>query len=234
MNNLIKTSFFALVMSLFTSFSYADDIDLIDKEQVAYDANILLIMDVSGSMDWSLDSDSDAADDASDPARITVLRTALNTLLNDPEVQNINFGLSTFAGDSSFTQQTANGISYPVSPIDSIAETILDQNPLFDHPGTSFLPPTTDATQTTRSYLQTIANTWNPYGGTPIVDALFEGALYFRGLPTNWGRHDPSKIRAAHPSTYVGLLQDSTTTTTENQCNSLPCTGASCNATAVC
>ncbi|KAG1694655.1 hypothetical protein GQR58_006656 [Nymphon striatum] len=211
----------------------ADDIDLISAEQIAYDANVLLIMDVSGSMEWGLTSDSIPANPADN--RLSTLQTALSALLSDPEMVNINFGLSSFAGDTTVDSysQTAHGISYPVSPIDADAETILDQNPLFDHPGTSFLPPTTPG-QKTRDYLQTISNTWVPYGGTPIVDSLFEAALYFRGLPTNWGKHDPSKIRAAHPSTYVGLLEDSTVSTTAFQCNSLPCSGASCNASKTC
>ena len=235
MYTVIKRLTFVLCI-IFTNVINADDIDLISSEQIAYNANILLIMDVSGSMDFSLNSDAYAADTTADPKRVTVLRSALSNLLNDPEIQNINFGLSSFAGDTSSDSfsQTAHGISYPVASIDEIAETVLDQNPEFDHPSTSSLPPTTGPDQTTRSYLQTVSDTWNPWGGTPIVDALFEAALYFRGLPTNWGRHDPSKIRAAHPSTYVGLLQDTTETTSGQQCNILPCSGTSCNATKTC
>ena len=200
----LKNSFLAILFSSLSFMVNAADIDLIDAEDVAYDANILFIMDVSGSMKW--DTNGVVPSDPS-TSRINVLRTALSTLLNDPEMANINFGLSSFAGDTSTDSysQTAHGISYPVSSIDAPAEAVLDQNPLFDHPGTSFLPPTTGPTQLTRSYLQTIADTWQPYGGTPLVDSLFEAALYFRGLPTNWGRHDPSEIRAAHPSTYVGI-----------------------------
>lgn len=235
MFSLLKKISFSLVL-IISSALFADDIDLISLEQTAYDANILMIMDASGSMDWN--SNGGIADplDPNNPSRMAILKNALTSVLNDPDLKDINIGLSSFAGDLSHSgyHQTAHGISYPVSPIDKSAQQVLDQNPLFDHPGNSFLPPTTSTVQTSRSYLQTIANTWTPHGGTPIVDALFEGALYFRGLPTNWGRHDPSKNRAAHPSTYVGLLEDTTSTTTGLQCNDLPCEGDSCNDTKVC
>ena len=229
----VKKIILAFLMFGLASTVLADDLDIINAEAQAVDANILFIMDVSGSMEFDATSNIVAADPAN--SRMTILRSALGTLLSDPKMKDINVGLSSFAGDTTVStfSQTAHGISYPVSSIDADAETILDQNPLFDHPGTSFLPPTTSG-EITRDYLQTISNTWVPYGGTPIVDALFEASLYFRGLPTNWGRHDPSKIRAAHPSTYVGLLQDVTTSTTAYQCNSVACSGSSCNATSTC
>jgi len=211
---------------------FADDIDIFNAEKPAANSNILFVMDVSVSMDWEVDSDTVPSDPAN--SRMSILRNALSTLLTDPDMVDINVGLSSYAGDSTVatTSQTAHGISYPIASIDADADTVLDSNPLFDHPGTSYLPATGGVT--TRGYLQAISNTWVPYGGTPLVDSLFEAALYFRGEQTNWGRHDPSKIRAAHPSTYVGLLQDITTSTTTYQCNMEACSGTSCNATKTC
>lgn len=233
MCNFSKNIIMTILLSCLSLSVFADDIDIINEEPIDINTNILFIMDVSGSMEWDVTTAGVVPADPAD-SRLGILKSAMATLLNDPDMVDVNVGLSSFAGNTTVStlSQTAHGISYPVSDIDADAEMILDQNPLFDHPGDSFLPPTGGVT--TRGYFQTISNTWTPYGGTPIVDALFEAALYFKGLETNWGRHDPSKIRAAHPSTYVGLLKDVTTTATAYVCNDVPCSGASCNATSTC
>ncbi|MEE9444273.1 MAG: PilC/PilY family type IV pilus protein [Cocleimonas sp.] len=245
------TGLFSLMCLLLTSISHADDIDILEVEGIQKNANMLFIMDVSGSMSSTTSEIvTDADGGIRGLKRIEVLRNALNTFLTDPDIVDINIGLSSFAGDKDKLDQTAHGISYPVSEIDSDARDILDQNIEFDHEGStysvkadgtytidtkgnSYLPTIDDVTS--RGYLQKIAKTWTPSGGTPIVDALFEAALYFRGQPTNWGKHDPLSIRSAHPSTYVGLLENTvTSTTTEYQCRQEACTGTECNNTKVC
>lgn len=205
----------------------ADDIEIIDNA-FPVDSNVLFIMDVSGSMEWDTGNTNTVPADPAN-SRLSILRGALSALLSDPEMTNINVGISSFAGNKNILDidQTAHGISYPISSIDADAQKILDSNPLFTHPGTSYMPVTSG--ETTRDYLQVIANTWDPFGGTPIVDALFEAALYFRGDKVNWGRHDPSKIRSAHPSTYKGLLKDVTTTKVVTVISNPVCTGAGCD-----
>lgn len=59
----------------------------------------------------------------------------------------------------------------------------------------------------TKEYIQIAASTWAATGGTPIVDALYESALYFKGEKVDYGKYLPSDHRAAHPSTYEGIIK---------------------------
>jgi len=199
----------ALLMCL-TSYVMADDTDIIDLE-APVDSNILFVMDMSGSMAWEVASDTIPVDPAN--SRKNILHAALKTVLNDPLIANINIGIASFAGDNTVSQywQRAHGISYPVAPIDGDAATILDTNPLFDHQGISYLPAAGGVTS--RGYVgDKVPSTWSPYGSTPIVDALYEAALYFRGEPVVWGKTLPSTIQSAHPSSYTGLVEEVTVT----------------------
>lgn len=217
MNRFIKRFIAGLLILGLSINAFADDLDILDTETPPLDSNILFIMDLSKSMDWGLVDDTIPANPAD--SRISVLRTALAALLADPEMKDINIGISSFAGLRSrgATVQSARGITYPVSSIDSNAQTILDSNPLFTHIGSidpnnanigeSYLPPA-DPADTTRDYVGAkVPTTWEPKGGTPIVDSLFEAAKYFRGEDVQWGRDGPSKVIGAHPSTYKGLLE---------------------------
>lgn len=220
----------ALLLLSISVISLADDTDIISQE-IPKNSNVLFIMDMSKSMDWG-DTDGVFPSDPAD-SRKNILQTALSLVLTDPTLTGINVGISSFAGNPDIGTQNASGIAYPVSPIDADAQTQLSLNPLFSHPGTSYLP--VGGGRKSRSYIgDAVPTTWSPHGGTPIVDALYEAALYFRGLDVHWGRQDPSDVRSAHPSTYTGLIQNTASSTTSYQCNIVSCSGASCNATSTC
>ena len=216
MKNQLKKSLVALSLVSLSAVSIADDTDIIDVEFYG-GSNILFVMDMSGSMKWEMDSDTDAV--APIESRKTILHNALIAVLNDPTLTDINIGISSFSGKDSSGNSTpkANGITFPVSPIDSDADAILNSNSSFTHKGTSYLPIATVGSSavsiSTRGYISnSVPQTWIPAAGTPIVDALYEAALYFRGSVVDWGNYDPSDIRSAHPSTYTGTFGGATPT----------------------
>ena len=87
----------------------------------------------------------------------------------------------------------------------------------------------------TREYMQYVSGIWVGRGRTPIVDALYEGALYFKGLEADYGKRMPSNHRSAHPSSYIGELFTQPSTTWCDVTNCGDWEGVeTCNATKVC
>ncbi len=209
----LVSGFILLSMSVIAT---ADDIDIINSE-LLINANVLFVMDLSGSMNWSLDDDDDAKGDSKDPSRLQILRGAFQDIVADTDFDNINIGLSAFSGDaqSGVSRGLAHGINYPVSPlIGTDAQTILSRTG-FIHPDNSYMPAA--GTMDTRQYLGMLSadtSIWDAGGSTPIVDALFEAARYFRGDSVYWGKYAASDVRSAHPATYSGSLSQSTSTVT--------------------
>jgi len=226
----IKTSFLALVMLIFSNISYADDIDILTADTLI-DANILFVMDLSGSMNTVIDG--------STATRLEELSGAFQAIISDDDFNGVNFGLSVFSGGAQNEKGAglAHGITYPVSPvIGTPAQDILTK-PGFVHPSISYMPDA--GTTETRQYLSLFSSDtsiWNAKGATPIVDALYEASLYFRGEDVHWGRYTADDIRSAHPSTYVGALANTTTTTTPacTDQSRQSCTQGSCGATESC
>ena len=227
-----KNIFFTALLSLGISHTVlADDIDIL-TEILPTDSNILFIMDLSGSMQWGLSSDNNPA--AGEESRIDILRGAFQDIINDTDFDNINIGLSVFSGayqNANGYNGGAHGITYPIAPIQGTpAQTILS-NATFTHPDTSYMPST--GNKNTREYLTDLSSSqlWDPLGGTPIVDALYEGVLYFRGENVDLGKYFPDDVHSAHPSTYTGSLTTipgSCTTTTETLTRSDPTGGTNC------
>ena len=237
-SNLIVILCSILLLSL-TYIVSADDTEVINLT-VPQQSNVLFVMDMSGSMSYRLASDD--LPTGAEKSRKQVLHEALRTVLNDPALLtlNLNVGLSSFAGNQasfSSSDQKGHGISYPVTPLTDLAGPRLDSNALWNHKTsvydsetvTSYLP--LSGGRTSIGYIgDVIPTTWVPYGKTPIVDALYEAALYFRGADVFYGKADPSRIQSAHPSTYTGLLYDKTTITpvpTSQVCGGT--TGIVCN-----
>ncbi len=242
MNKSIVALYTTALLSL-TLIANADDTDVINLT-VPQQSNVLFVMDMSGSMSYRLASDD--LPTGTEKSRKEVLQESLKTVLNDPSLASLNLkvGLSSFAGNPAFSlaDQRGHGISYPVTPLTDLAAPRLDSNTLWDHQTspydgeivTSYLPLA--GSKESKNYMaddtNSIAAGWQPYGKTPIVDALYEAALYFRGASVFYGKADPSRIQSAHPSTYTGLLYDKTTITpvpTSQICGGT--TGIVCNGT---
>jgi hypothetical protein len=243
MNKIIKKSIgilfatAALCSALMVS---ADDTDIINIE-VPINSNVLFVMDMSGSMSYRLASDD--LPTGTEKSRKEVLHEALRTVINAPELatSGTKIGLASFAGDARFSYfyQKGHGISYPVTLLTEDAAPRLDSNVLWNHQSslydgetvTSYLPLA--GLRTSIGYMgDSIPSQWVPKGKTPIVDALYEAALYFRGGTVDFGRADPSRVSSAHPSTYTGLLYDKTVMVdvpTLQKCGGS--TGITCNAT---
>ena len=216
MVTLIKKLVSGLIFLSLSAVATADDIDIIDQE-LLINANVLFVMDLSGSMNWKLDKDKDAKGDSGDPSRLQVLRGAFQDIVADTDFDGINLGLTMFSGDaqSGIGRGKAHGIAYPVAPlIGTDAQDILSKTG-FIHPDNSYMPAA--GSMDTRQYLGMFSadtNIWDAGGSTPIVDSLFEAARYFRGETVYWGRQVASDVRSAHPATYIGSLSESTSTVT--------------------
>ena len=222
MFTLLKKFLSASVLLGLSAIATADDIDIVEEGSLK-DANILFIMDLSGSMNWSLTNDKEPK--GSNPSRLDVLRDAFQLIVADKDFNETNFGLSVFSGDAidDDGKDVAHGIVFPVSPlIGKSAQDSLNQNDDgFIHKGSSYMPAVPSVTSpdiyTTREYLSLLAadtNIWDAGGKTPIVDALYEATQYFRADEVKWGRFPADDVRSAHPSTYSGSLSASTSKVT--------------------
>ncbi|MBK8453297.1 MAG: PilC/PilY family type IV pilus protein [Thiofilum sp.] len=156
-------------------------------------ANVLFVLDNSGSMLL----------DAGGKTRMQVMQESLQLALKKASA-DVNVGLMRFGGNGVYNK--ANGVSFPISPIDAEAYAIVKDYQALDN-----LPDAT-AGVPVRDYLATIANSWVEFNGTPLVDALYEAVLYFRGMTPNAGFLPPAALRAAHPTTYTGAINACTTT----------------------
>lgn len=229
MNILIKTSVLGILYASMFGI-VADDTDILAKTQ-ANEPNVLFVLDMSGSMMWGV---PDAWPNPPLPIaqqRITMLKDAFKAVIGDPEIVNINVGVATFSGSHGTDgpmggmlntvawNVTANGISFPVSPIDGDATSVLNQNSAFTHSeltgfsstppfaatsGNSYVPDPLTTGDSVRTFLSSnFTDNWVVGGGTPVTDALYEAVLYFRGEPVRLGSYPSTSRRAAHPSTYT-------------------------------
>lgn len=148
--------------------------------------NILFILDSSGSMNAPLPDGQ---------SRMSALQESFaQSLQNAPA--NLNAGIMRFGGDSKTDR--ANGVAFPVSPLTQSASHILGETAQSD------TLPDPHADSLVRDYLGDTVSHWAEYGDSPIVDALYEGALYFRGEPVYSGFLPAAETRAAHPVSYDG------------------------------
>ena len=138
--------------------------------------------------------------------RMRAMQQSLRAVLeNAPEDVNVNVGLMNFAqfgddteADERFRTYGVTGVAFPVTDLNSKArDVIVTQNDVHGLPGY----PTENAT--IRDFIPDIADTWDPSGFTPIVDSLYEAALYMRGEKVHYGQTQPTR-GGAHPSTYEG------------------------------
>ncbi len=224
----------SLLLIAMSATAIADDIDII-SQSVPIKTNVLFVMDLSGSMN----------EPAAAGTRLSELQGAFQDIINDPDFENINIGLSVFSGAAQGRQGAgqAHGITYPVAPvIGTSPQNVLDTNATFTHKGISFMPAV-GATTNTREYLSLLSSDpaiWDAGGRTPLVDALYEAALYFKGGDVHWGRRTADHISAAHPSTYTGTLANVAVTPAcvsnpnDSGYNRISCLRGSCGVTEDC
>ncbi|WP_020560295.1 PilC/PilY family type IV pilus protein [Thiofilum flexile] len=185
-----------LLLSFVLNTVSADPIELFTSNAAENDAaNVLFVLDNSGSMLVSVPG-------SGGKTRMKVMQESLQQALAGAS-SDINVGVMRFGGNGIY--EKANGVSFPISPIDADAYAIVK-----DYQSSDNLPDITQGTPV-RNYLATIANSWVEFNGTPLVDALYEAVLYFRGMSPNAGFLPSTALRAAHPSTYSGAISCSTT-----------------------
>ena len=181
---------------------YAEDTEIYADKAPPVQPNVLFVPDFSGSMNATMNG--------SNLSRIESLRNAFKAVTTDEEI-NVNIGILGFSGkrDSATGGDVWNhGVAFPVSPIDNLAATTLLSNDVaIGAAATRFTLdqdslPNPSAVEKVRDFLPRILDEWRPGGGTPIVDAYYEAALYYRGEPSKWGQSSPRKNASAHPSTY--------------------------------
>ena len=185
----------------------AEDIEIFSGEIPPSEPNILFLLDQSGSMNDPVGTAGET--------RLTSLQSAFNAVISDPDIVGLNVGLMGFSNGVE-QKPDSHGVSFPVSPIDDEAMPIMMSNlisaALNTDTNVGFFSLSEDnlpdpaVGQTVRSYLPDILSSWTAFGGTPIVDAYYEAALYFRGDPPFWGEAHAELNHAAHPSSYSGMI----------------------------
>ena len=203
-----------LAMSLlsFHAVTKADDTEVFLTE--GSKPNLLFVIDMSGSMEWGvtasgLNPDTGITDEGSPPSRSNVMKDAIKHVLDqapdDINVGVMSYGPGTFDGNDtriewgeSYRSHGVQGVSFPITGINELALPIISGYQNSDN------LPNPSSEVTVRQYLSDIVDSWEPQGGTPIVDSLVEASRYFAGDKVFFGQDIPSSPRAAHPSTYEG------------------------------
>ena len=209
----------SLIATLLSYPAAADDTEIFFSESVSsVNPNVMFVVDVSGSMDQEVTG-------SGGQSRLTVMQNALKTVLNSAP-DNLNVGLMNY-GEVKYRDE-GHGIKFPITDITAFAEPVVSEklktNAWGHKEWWNSSIPKTDTDTTVRSYLSEITNWYwkdNWYkevvdentatemdhvGVTPIVDALYEAAMYFRGEKVSFGLGSIGYWNrwAAHQSTYEG------------------------------
>lgn len=239
LTNTLKVTFktfcaISLIASMVTS--YADDTEVFYSKNTAK-PNLLFVLDNSGSMTWDMAGNRATSAAFSGTSRVSVLNTAVQSVLASAP-DNVNIGVMrfgpVFANSSTgraeyFTANESNrthgvsGISFPITDINAKARTVVTAaGEVYNLP---YFPA---VDETVREYITEIVNDWSGQNlasvsmGTPLVDALYEAALYFRGEQMRYGFDAPNGATgvAAHPSSYSGsVITSDFTQTPRNYAN---------------
>ena len=211
--------------------AFAEDVEIFANENPPSEPNILVLLDNSGSMNELMPGSSET--------RMDALSAAFETFISNPEIKDMNIGLMAFSNGSD--EPRPHGVSVPVTDIDTEIMPIMLSNILpgylsrddifgFFSLADDNLPDPTVG-QSVRQYLPDVIRAWRANGETPMVDALHEAALYFKGMSPKWGAASAEQVNAAHPSSYDGgftstLSRVPSGSTTE--CFDSPTCGESC------
>lgn len=207
----------SLILACLTFSVIADETEIFAQNEASkVNANILFLLDASGSMKQTLSNSGGRS-------RMQVLQDTFREVLDNAPT-NINIGLMHYANANllpSYGWGAIKGVSFPISPIDQQASSIIGSAASSDN---LIDPP---AGMPVRTFFADIVDGWQPAGYTPIVDSLYEAVRYFRGESLVWGKHTADYSWAAHPSTYTGSLM----CTSQHQEECSP-TWGTCNSTA--
>ncbi len=150
--------------------------------------------------------------------RLEVMQIAFRRVLEQAP-DNVNVGLMNYgqaplnrSNPEQRRHHSVSGVAFPITDINGLVSPIISAHNSVDN-----LPDPSDIV-TVRDYLPDVADTWVPSNWTPIVDSLYEAALYFRGEKVHYGDTLPS-LNGAHPSTYDGdvITQDVTQTARDHE-----------------
>ena len=158
--------------------------------------------------------------------RLEVMQSALNTVLTNAPT-HLNVGLMNYGEIKDSDEQM--GIKFPVKNIEDLAFPVVSESLPENAGNISWWRsnvPEPSSTVVVRTYLSQITNWFwkdNWYqeaydnkpagemvhvGSTPIVEALYEAALYFRGEQLGWGEGESgfweSGRSVSHPASYEG------------------------------
>jgi hypothetical protein len=194
--SLAKQLSLSLALSSLLMPAMADETEIFSQNEASkVNANILFLLDASGSMNQTLSNSGGRS-------RMQVLKDTFREVL-DSAPNNVNIGLMHYANANqlpSYAWSAIKGVNFPVTPIDDQAADVIGAAASSDN---LIDPP---AGMPVRAFLADIVDGWQSAGYTPIVDSLYEAARYFRGESLVWGKHKPAYSWAAHPSTYTGSL----------------------------
>ncbi|MDO6459197.1 PilC/PilY family type IV pilus protein [Granulosicoccaceae sp. 1_MG-2023] len=185
--------FSAGAMLAFTALSplqlQADDIEIYVNSATEYGPNVLFAFDLSGSMNWLPDVSAIADED--ETSRFDILKEALQMTLSD-DLGALNIGLSWYGGYDFVTgyNNYASGPKWPISSNSASA---------------SEIDPDITGDDSVSDTILNMLEAQTPYGGTPIVEALYEAALYFSGGTVGQG--------AAAPQTWDSTVKSYTGST---------------------
>jgi len=134
-----------------------------------------------------------------DKTRLEVMQIAIKRVL-ETAPDNVNVGIMKFSGQKwNNVQGLVSGVGFPVSDINALVEPIVR-----DYKDRDNLPNPSDII-TVREYLSDISDSWKGYNGTPIVDSLYEAALYYRGEKMHFGNYKNNTEDVTSDSNYFNL-----------------------------
>ncbi|MBU0653860.1 MAG: hypothetical protein KJ914_01880 [Gammaproteobacteria bacterium] len=211
---------------VFASVTVADDAEIYYSQTASANPNILFVLDNSGSMQMN------EVPGSGGQTRMQVMQEVFSSVMATAP-SNLNVGLMRYGGH---TANNASGVSFPAKPIDLAEDGTGDALSVLLSGGIAInkdnLPDPASGTPV-RKFLSDVGNNWTALGYTPIVDALYEAALYYRGEGVDFGNLTPSNVRAAHPSTYqnkaTSICQVTSCNNTAGQCTGTVVAG-SCSA----
>lgn len=178
------------LLSLVALPTQADDTEVyINPSTTPVTPNIMMILDLSGSMGWAPDGSGNPPAGGS---RLDILKQSINSLLTNTELPEINIGLTTFAGSS------AHGVQWPALGINDDATSYV-----------AAIPSEGTGKPTVGDIVNRMVQASDDGGSTPSVDALYEVARYFRGEAENSGGVGGFGTWNTTTNTFTGAYDDS-------------------------